>query len=90
MRRGECRSAPRENAGLRVACEHDGKHASRRQCQGLVRPEDRARRGMVLWASEQGPGSAPSTAGLQNENMARDADEKAGRHWNGQKVSDEA
>ena len=27
---------------------------------------------------------------LQNENMAGDADEKAGRHRNGQKIGDEA
>ena len=38
----------------------------------------------VIWFDAQHRGR------LQNENMAGDAEEKAGRHRNGQKVSDEA
>ena len=73
------------------AHEHDRKHAK----------ADRQRPGIGRWsARDEGQGllnkrtvirfDAEHRGRLQNENMAGDAEEKARRHRNGQKVSDEA
>ena len=80
------------NRGLTLSpSKHDRKHAK----------ADRQRPGIGRWsARNEGHGllskrtvirfDAEHRGRLQNENMAGDAEEKARRHRNGQKVSDEA
>ncbi len=74
-----------------LAREHDRKHAEAdRQGPGIGRWSARDEGQGLLSKRAVARLDAEHRGGLQNENMAGDADEKAGRHRNGQKVGDEA